>query len=598
MRQHWAMTSLGLPGEPTDAIVLAGGRATRMGGVDKPAITVGGRRLLDTALAAAADCDRTVVVGPRRDDLPPTVVQTQETPAGSGPVAALSAGLSALPGSTGGLVLVLAADLPSLDRATVRTLVSALLDRPDAEASFAVDESGRMQFLLGVWRRASLTARLDALAGRENQPMRALVPDRRVTVECTGVTDCDTPADVERARAAHVPAPMTVTEARAAVRELLSPLPVRQAPLFESLGAVLAAPLVAAEALPRFDVSAMDGYAVAGPGPWRLRTEIRYAGELTALDLGDGDAVRIATGAQVPSGATCVIRDEFVDVAPDSVGKLVVRRPGTPVRDDTRRRGEDWQPGHHLANAGIAIGPAVVSAAASAEVTAGAVRGPVRAHVVVTGDEIRRDGPLRDGQTRDSLGPVLPDVLAHCGVRTVADTHLRDTADGFDALLRDARDTDVIVVVGATGGGAADQLRGALLRAGARIVVARVKCRPGGSQVTALLPDGRVVLGLPGNPVAAVSTLLMMLPAVVDGLTARAPSAPATGTVVNAPDAAAAGVGVTRIVPVVRQSDGTWRADTVVRTAHLAGLIGREALALLPPGPLDAQTVELLPLPQ
>ncbi|CAM2945061.1 NTP transferase domain-containing protein [Prescottella defluvii] len=584
----------GEPGKPADAIVLAGGRATRMGGVDKPAIVVGGRRLLDTALAAAADCDRTVVVGPRRDDLPPGVLQTQETPVGSGPVAALSAGLSALPGSGDGVVVVLASDLPSLDRATVRTLASALLTRPDAEASFAVDESGRLQYLLGVWRRAALTERLAALAGRENQPMKALVPDRHVAVECTGVTDCDTPADVERARAAHVPSPMTVAQARDAVREFLMPLPVRHAPLIESLGATLAAPVVAAAALPRFDVSAMDGYAVSGPGPWRLRTEIRYAGESAESELSEGDAMRIATGAQVPDGSTAVIRDEYVDVAPDSVGKIVVRRPGTPVRDDTRRRGEDWQPGHHLANPGTAIGPAVVSAAASAEVTSGSVRGPVRAHVVVTGDEIRRAGALRDGQTRDSLGPVLPDVLAHCGVRTVADTHLRDTADGFDALLRDARDTDVIVVVGATGGGAADQLRGALLRADARIVVARVKCRPGGSQVTAALPDGRVVLGLPGNPVAAVSTLLTMLPPIVDGLTARTPSAPATGTVVNAGDA---GTDVTRIVPVVRQPDGTWRADTVVRTSHLAGLIGREALALLPPDPVDGQTVELLPLP-
>ncbi|MDH6677643.1 molybdopterin molybdotransferase [Rhodococcus sp. LBL1] len=588
------MNTFGLPGEPTDAIVLAGGRATRMGGVDKPAIVVGGRRMLDTALRAVDRCSRVAVVGPYRDELPARIVQTQESPAGTGPVAALAAGLAALDGSTDGLVVVLAADLPTLDDRTVSQLVETLVAHPEAEASFAVDESGHVQFLLSVWRRPALTARLDALAGRENQPMKALMPDRHVTVAVTGVADCDTPADLERARATQLPGPMDVDEARAVVRESLVPLQAHEVRLSDALGVTLAAPLVAAEALPRFDVSAMDGYAVAGPGPWRLRREIRYAGSSADLTLADGEAVRIATGAQVPPGATAVIRDEHVKATTDPEGVLR-RLPSAPVQDDTRRRGEDWQPGHHLTEAGVAVTPAVVSAAASAEVTVATVRGPVRAHIVVTGDEIRRDGPLRDGQTRDSLGPVLPEILRHCGVRTVADTHLRDTADGFDTLLHDARDADVVVVVGATGGGAADQLRGALSRAGARTLVGRVRCRPGGSQLTAVLPDGRVVLGLPGNPLAAVATVLTMLPAIVDGLTARTPVVPTTGPVSNA---AEAGTSVTRIVPVARQADGTWRADTVVRTAHLAGLIGREALALLPPDPIDGQTVELLFLPQ
>ncbi|WP_242676747.1 NTP transferase domain-containing protein [Rhodococcus sp. ABRD24] len=578
-----------------DAIILAGGRANRMGGVDKPAIAVGGRRMLDTVLEAAADSSRVVVVGPHRDDLNPRILQTQETPIGSGPVSAVAAGLASLSGPDDELVVILAADLPFIDRASVSALVSALAEDAVADASFAVDPAGRMQFLLSVWRRAALTERLDALAGRENQPMKALIPDRHVTLACSGATDCDTPADVERARSVHIPEPMDIAEARSAIREALAPLPIREVRIVDALGAALATPLVAAEALPRFDVSAMDGYAVSGPGPWRLRDEICYAGSSSALSLDDGDAVRIATGAQVPVGSTTVVRDEFVDIATDSVGRMVVLRSGSPVRDDTRRRGEDWQPGHHLAEAGTTISPAVVSAATSAEVTLAAVRGPVRAHVVVTGDEIRRDGPLLDGQTRDSLGPILPNVLSHCGVRTVADTHLRDTADGFDTVLRDCRDADLIVVVGATGGGAADQLRTALLRAGARVIVERVRCRPGGSQVTALMPDGRVVLGLPGNPLAALSTLLVMLPAIVDGLTARTSTAPMTGAVVNA---AAAGTAVTRIVPAARQANGTWRADTVVRTAHLAGLIGREALALLPPHPIDEQTVELLFLPE
>ncbi|WP_254698991.1 NTP transferase domain-containing protein [Rhodococcus sp. SGAir0479] len=589
------MRTFGLPGGPVDAIVLAGGRATRMGGVDKPAVVVGDRRMLDTVLDAVADCARIAVVGPRRGDLDGRVVQTQESPAGAGPVAALAAGLAALAGPDDGAVVVVASDLPTLDRGIVADLAARLAAEPKAEAAFAVDECGRTQFLLAAWRRRSLAARLAGLDRLTDRPMRALVPDRHTTVAVSGVYDCDTPADLARARAAHVPQPMDLDEARAAIRKTVPPLPIRTVPLVSARGATLAAPLVAAEALPRFDISAMDGYAVSGPGPWRLLDVIRYAGARSALSLTAGQAVRIATGAQVPAGATGVVRDEFVAVTGDGDAAVLHRRADAPVRDDTRRRGEDWQPSHHLAEAGTAVTAAVLSAATSAEVAELAVRGPVRAHIALTGDEIRRDGPLQDGQTRDSLGPVLPDLLWHCGVRAVADTHVPDTAAGFDTLLGGADDADVIVVVGATGGGAADQLRAALARAGARIVVGRVRCRPGGSQVTALLPDGRVVLGLPGNPLAAVATLLTMLPAVVDGLTARTPAVAVTGAVCNAADA---GTAVTRIVPVGRRANGTWAADTVVRTAHLAGLIGREALALLPPDPVDGQTVELLPLPR
>lgn len=577
-----------------DAVILAGGRATRMGGVDKPALVVEGRRMLDTALDAVRACHRTVVVGPRRGDLEPAILQTQETPPGAGPVAALAAGLAAASAEPAPIVVVLAADLPFVGSDAVGTLVDAIEAAPDAEAAFAIDHSGRLQFLFGVWRRTALAARINELAGAlANQPMKALTPERYTTATVAGVADCDTPADLHLARTASASVPLGIDEARRAVRESVSPLPVRVVTLAESIGATLAEPLSAAEALPRFDVSAMDGYAVSGEGPWTLRTEIHYAGADGELALSAGEAVRIATGAHLPTGATAVLRDEYVDVRHELDVIRLSRRPDAPVRDDARRRGEDWPVGHLLAPAGTPVTPAVVSAAASAEVTSAAVRGPVRAHVVVTGDEIRRDGPLREGQTRDSLGPVLPQFLAWCGVRTMQDAHLRDTADSFDKLLHEAVDADVVVIVGATGGGAADQLRAALDRAQARTIVGRVHCRPGGSQLTSLLPDGRVVLGLPGNPFAAVATLLMMLPSIVAGLTEREPGVLATGPVANA---SAASGDVMRIVPAVRSGDGAWRCDTSVRTAHLAGLIGRDALALIPPGAVDGQVVELLPL--
>ncbi|AOW92250.1 molybdenum cofactor biosynthesis protein [Rhodococcus sp. WMMA185] len=577
---------------PVHAIVLAGGRATRMGGVDKPAIVVGGRRMLDTALDAVNGCHRIVVVGPPRGDVGPPVLQAQENPPGSGPVAGVAAGLAALDAEPSDRVILLASDLPFLSPAVVETLRGAL---DDTEAVFAVDETGRLQFLLSAWRVAALNDRIRALGSTVNQPMKALVPDQFETVILDGITDCDTPEDLERARSGVTGAPVTIGEARRAILDMVPPLAPRVASLGESLGATLAEPLVAAESLPRISMSAMDGYAVAGDGPWLLRDDIRYAGGSGELELEEGEAARIATGAHLPSGATTVVRDEFAVRTDTPDGKQLRRREGTPMRDDVRRPGEDWPVGHRLAAKGTAVTPALSSVGASAEATFAAVRGPVRAHVVLTGDEIRRDGPLRPGQTRDALGPVLPQFLSWCGIRTIADTHLRDTSDSFDELLSQVHRPDLIVIAGATGGGAADQLRGALDRAAARMVVSRVQCRPGGSQLTALLPDGRVVLGLPGNPYAAVATLLTTGPAIVAALTGRSPTPIPLGRIANASEVSSDTV---RILPVVPEPDGAWRADPAIRTAHLAGVVGREALALVPAGAADGELAELVWLPR
>ncbi|MFI5777713.1 NTP transferase domain-containing protein [Nocardia sp. NPDC051570] len=572
-----------------DAIVLAGGRATRMGGVDKPAIMVGGRSMLDAALAAVASCVRTVVVGPHRPELSPAIRQVQEVPAGAGPVAAIAAGLRALAECDfpADLVAVLAADMPFLTAEAIDELIRHARES-ETSAVFAADETGRPQYLVGVWRRTALLAGLDRLDSPVNQPMKALVPVDTVMVALPGVVDCDTADEVRRARARA--APLTLDEARTSLRHNLSRLPTRQSPLRSARGAALAAPLRAAEALPRFDVSAMDGYAVAGDGPWRLRDDIGFAGGQRPVGLLAGEAVRIATGAHVPEGTSTVVRDEFVR----REGDLLHRLPDAPVRDDVRRRGEDWHPGDLIAEAGTPVSNALISAATAAEVTAVSVRGPVRARIVMTGDEIRGEGPLHTGQTRDSIGPVLPDLLSHYGIHTVDRVHLRDTPNGFDEVLAAAGDCDLLVIIGATGGGAADQLRDALDRTAARVLVHRLRLRPGGSTVVAETSSGTVVLGLPGNPYAAIATLAALVPALVDGLTDRTPARPLLVPLANA---ATISGPVARMVPSRALSDGGWSGDPAIRTAHLAGLLDRDGLVIVPPDAPDGALVELLPLP-
>ncbi|MDT0266941.1 NTP transferase domain-containing protein [Streptomyces sp. DSM 44915] len=183
-----------------EVVVLAGGAARRLGGVDKPAVRIGGRPLLDRVLAACPAIPPPVVVGPPR----PTARQvrwTREQPPGGGPLPALAAGL-ALTGRP--LVAVLAADLPFLDPDTLPRLVAAL--PPEADGALLVDGEGRDQPLTAVYRAAPLRRALAALgpdpAALAGRPLRGLLGRLRLRRLAGPATlDCDTWPDIAAARA-------------------------------------------------------------------------------------------------------------------------------------------------------------------------------------------------------------------------------------------------------------------------------------------------------------------------------------------------------------------------------------------------------------
>ncbi|WP_344329244.1 NTP transferase domain-containing protein [Streptomyces macrosporus] len=186
-----------------DALVIAGGAARRLDGADKPALTVGGRSLLDRVLHACADAARTVVVGPRRPTARP-VDWVREQPPGGGPLAALDAGLRRADRET---VLVLSADLPFLTSATVRTLLEGAADLAEDGDGVIVDD-GRDQPLLGAYRAESLRRELALLAAEHGRlaglPLRLLTADlslRRVApADPHESLDCDTWEELAAAR--------------------------------------------------------------------------------------------------------------------------------------------------------------------------------------------------------------------------------------------------------------------------------------------------------------------------------------------------------------------------------------------------------------
>lgn len=190
-----------------DAVVLAGGLARRLDGVDKPALEIGGVTLLDRVLEACVEARTVVCVGPPRGTRR-AVRWTREDPPGSGPVAALAAGLAGAPAGSGpsaAPVVVLAADLPFLDADVVHSL---WMNAAGHDGAVLVDESGREQWLAACYARRPLETRIARLTAEnggtaDGLSLRRLLSGAdlvRVPDPGTASADCDTWEDVEHVR--------------------------------------------------------------------------------------------------------------------------------------------------------------------------------------------------------------------------------------------------------------------------------------------------------------------------------------------------------------------------------------------------------------
>ncbi|MBV6698803.1 molybdopterin molybdotransferase MoeA [Kitasatospora aureofaciens] len=384
---------------------------------------------------------------------------------------------------------------------------------------------------------------------------------------------------------------MSWAQARATARRAgLRPLPPVGLPLAAALGHTLAEPLTALTDLPAFDTSAMDGWAVAGPGPWRVAGRL-LAGQAVVAPLPDGAAVEIATGAQLPPGATAVLRREH-GATDGTLLRECGPRPLT-TGQDVRPRGQECRRGEALLPGGTPVDPGVLGLAAACGHDRLSVRRRPVVELLVLGDELLESGVPGPGLVRDALGPLLPPWLRAGGAEVA---EVRAVRDDF-GLLRDAlrhSTADVVVTTGGTAAGPVDFLHRALAEAGARLLVDGVAVRPGHPMLLAELPGARHLVGLPGNPLAAVAgTVTLALPL----LHAR------SGRTVGGPAPAPAAVDLaghptdTRLLPVRRTADGVVPL-AFDGPAMLRGLARAEALAVVPPGGAAAgDPVELLEAP-
>ncbi|MFD8643144.1 molybdopterin molybdotransferase MoeA [Streptomyces zaomyceticus] len=363
-------------------------------------------------------------------------------------------------------------------------------------------------------------------------------------------------------------------EARVRAHRAAQPVPPRRSPLSDTTGLTLADDLLALGPHPAFDTAAMDGYAVSGAPPWTVRGTAR-AGTAWPGILAPGECVRISTGSPLPVGADAVVP---LEVATDVGGHVFGAAP--PEGHHVRRTGEDAAAGDRLAPAGTRIGPALVGLAAAAGHDWLPVRPRPRVAALVTGDELEHSGTPEPGRVRDALGPLLPGLVAELGGETLALDHVPDRPHGGPARAIQAYDeADVVVVTGSTSVGTTDQLRGLLADAGARMVVDTVACRPGHPMLLAELPERRWVVGLPGNPYAALVSARTLLGPLLAGLSGRPlprlPRVPVHG-------AARVSPGRTRLVPVAWSDDGC-RIAPGHGAAFLRGAAVGDALAAIGP---------------
>lgn len=369
--------------------------------------------------------------------------------------------------------------------------------------------------------------------------------------------------------------------ARATARDVAGPLPAERTTPDAAIGRILAAPLLATSAVPAFDTAAMDGYAVAGPGPWRVVARLLAGPGAPPEPLTDGSAAEIGTGAVVPFRTRAILPYEHCTRVDDQVTGVVGRR-------HIRRAGEDLVPGDVLVDAGRPVTATTAAAAVQAGIEELLTCRPPGVALFVTGDEVITTGQPGPGQVRDSFTGLVTAVTARAGGRMTGSTRLPDRPEALsDALTGTA--ADVIVVSGSSSAGAADHLQRVLATLGATWHVRGVACRPGHPQGLAELPGGRWVVSLPGNPYAGLVAALTLLEPLLSALAGRPPVSPPVTAVTGEATLYAHGV---RLMPV----SGT-RILPGARAGSLHIAAAADSLAVLPATWRSGDPVPLLEVP-
>lgn len=391
--------------------------------------------------------------------------------------------------------------------------------------------------------------------------------------------------------------PTSWSAARRIAFECASPLAPVRVPLASAAGCTLARDVAALQDIPHYASSAMDGWAVNGSGPWILGEEGNV--------LPPGHARTIVTGGLIPPGTHAVLRRESGQIARHTDGKLRLAlsdqakhgepRPGQHIRG----AGEEAVAAEVLIPAGTILNPAHIALAAVAGHDELDVQAKPGVTIVLTGAEVVTMGLPAPGQVRDTFGPQLGTVLSLLGAVPGAPLRIGDSYDDWLAVLKNpavhtGQRPEVTITTGGTGHSDSDHFRAAVASIGGRFLLDGIAMRPGHPAVLAVLPDGRFVVGLPGNPLAA----MMALTTLVEPLLAALGNKPLNPVeyVVSGVDLAPL-PGSTRLIPCSFIHGQAFPA-THTGPGMMRGLACADGVMAVPPGGVQSgEPVPVLPLP-
>lgn len=378
---------------------------------------------------------------------------------------------------------------------------------------------------------------------------------------------------------------LSIEEAQALAAALVeAPVAAELLPLGRLAGRVSAEDVASPTPLPPFDHSAMDGYALASlSGPHMVRARLPAGSGGLREALRPGEAARIMTGAPMPPGAVAVAMQERVAVEGDRITPQGPLEPGANIR----RRGEDVSVGDVIVPAGVRLDARHVAILAAAGVAEIAVRRRVVVGLMSTGDELVRPGrPLAPGMIHDANRPMLAALLGSQPALEIVDLGVApDDREELARLVADAASRcDALVTSGATSVGEEDHLAAAVTAAGGRLDLASVAIKPGKPVVVGHVGSA-VLVGLPGNPFAALVAWLLVGRVALERLAGLAPKPLAPLAAI----AAFSEKGGRRVefAPariVGRAASGLPIVDKLGRggSARLAPLIAADGLAVIP----------------
>lgn len=369
-------------------------------------------------------------------------------------------------------------------------------------------------------------------------------------------------------------------EARAIAAGIPGEVRSESVPLARSDDRVLAQDVYALVDLPGFPTSAMDGWAVDGPGPWQIIGTVS-AGDAQVPDIAAGECVRIGTGAAIPGGCTRVVPWECA-----AVQGMRVQETSSSTKTHIRPRGEERRVGDVVAERGTRLNPVLIGHIASVGLDAVSVARSPEVHLLILGSEVVTSGIPVGGAVRDALGIQLPMWVQRLGGNVVSTQWLDDDPGSLAASLTAIPDESIIITTGGTARGHRDHLREAWLRAGGGWTIDGVAVRPGHPMMLGQRA-ATVLIGLPGNPLSALVALMTLVAPVITsrlGMRTPLPDQVRIDEAITTP--------VTRLLVGRRRGDHFVGVDRV-SSAMLAGLAHADGWAVVePPGVESGDLVE------